>query len=72
MKSKTSITLSEDILTAIDDLAEPGVSRSAFIERVLRAFIRRRARAVAEANDLALLNRHAAHLNAQAVTSILR
>ena len=66
MKSKTSITLSEDLVTAIDRLAGPGVSRSAFIERVLRAFVRRRARAEAEANDLALLNRHATQLNAQA------
>ena len=66
MKSKTSITLGEDILTAIDRLAGPGVSRSAFIDRVLRAYVRRRARAEAEATDLALLNRHAAQLNAQA------
>jgi metal-responsive CopG/Arc/MetJ family transcriptional regulator len=66
MKSKTSITLSDDVLAAIDRLAGSGVSRSAFIERVLRAFVRRQERARSEANDLALLNRHAAQLNSQA------
>jgi metal-responsive CopG/Arc/MetJ family transcriptional regulator len=66
MKAKTSITLSEEVLDAIDRLAGPGVSRSAFIERVLRAFVRRRERARAETQDLATLNRHAAQLNAQA------
>lgn len=65
MKAKTSITLSEDLLAAIDRLAD-GVPRSAFIERVLRAFVRRQERARADARDLALLNRHAEQLNAEA------
>lgn len=65
MKAKTSITLSEDLLAAIDRLAD-GVPRSAFIERVLRAFVRRQERARTDARDLALLNRHAEQLNAEA------
>jgi metal-responsive CopG/Arc/MetJ family transcriptional regulator len=66
MKAKTSITLTEDLLAAIDRLAGPGVSRSAFIERAVRAFIRHRERARVDAQDLAALNQHAAALNAQA------
>jgi metal-responsive CopG/Arc/MetJ family transcriptional regulator len=65
MKTKTSITLSEDLVEAIDRLAE-GTPRSAFIERVLRAFVRRQERARADARDLKLLNRHAQQLNAEA------
>lgn len=65
MKTKTSITLSEDLVRALDRLAG-GVSRSAFIERVLRSYVRRQERARAEVRDLALLNRHAEQLNAEA------
>ena len=65
MKAKTSITLSEDLVESIDRLAD-GMPRSAFIERVLRAFVRRQERARADARDLALLNRHAEQLNAEA------
>jgi metal-responsive CopG/Arc/MetJ family transcriptional regulator len=66
MKSKTSITLSQDLLAEIDRLAGPEGTRSALIERVLRAFVRRRRRHHADSRDLELLNRHAARLNAEA------
>jgi metal-responsive CopG/Arc/MetJ family transcriptional regulator len=66
MKAKTSVTLSADIIAAIDELAGPGGSRSAVIERVLRGFLKRRQRAASDARDLALLNRHSARLNAEA------
>lgn len=66
MKSKTSITLSEDLLAEIDRLAGPNRTRSAFIERALRAFLRQRQREQAEARDLVALNRHAAQLNEEA------
>jgi metal-responsive CopG/Arc/MetJ family transcriptional regulator len=66
MKSKTSITLSQDLLAEIDRLAGPEGTRSALIERVLRAFVRRRQRHQADTRDLELLNRHASRLNAEA------
>jgi metal-responsive CopG/Arc/MetJ family transcriptional regulator len=66
MKTKTSVTLSADVLHAIDKLAGPGGSRSAVIERVLRGFLKRRQRATSDARDLALLNRHSERLNAEA------
>lgn len=66
MKKKTSITLRADVLAKVDRLAGPEGSRSAFIERVLRGYFRRRARAAANARDLERLNRAAERLNEEA------
>jgi metal-responsive CopG/Arc/MetJ family transcriptional regulator len=66
MKEKTSITLSGDILTAIDRLAGSKQSRSAFIERVLREFLRERTRATLQARDLERINAASQRLNAEA------
>lgn len=66
MKEKTSITLSQEVLAGIDRLAGSKHSRSAFIERILRRFLRERARAEAHARDLELINRHADRLNREA------
>jgi hypothetical protein len=66
MKEKTSITLSTDILAGIDELAGSKHSRSSFIERVLRSYLRQRARAQMQARDLDRLNRAAQKLNAEA------
>jgi metal-responsive CopG/Arc/MetJ family transcriptional regulator len=66
MKEKTSITLSGEILAAIDRLAGSKQSRSAFIERVLREFLRERARAAVQARDQERINAAAHRLNAEA------
>ncbi len=66
MKEKTSITLSGEVLAAIDRIAGPKQSRSAFIEQVLREFLRQRARATIEARDLERINAAARRLNAEA------
>lgn len=66
MKEKTSITLSRDVLQAIDRVAGSKHSRSAVIERVLRRFLRERARAETQARDLERINRAADGLNAEA------
>ena len=65
MKLKTSLTLSEDLVAKLDRLAGPDVSRSAFIEQVLRDFVEGRAQARREAREVAAINRHAAKLNAE-------
>ena len=62
---KTSLTLSEDLVTSIDKLAGSKVSRSAYIEQILREFVGRRAQARKEARELAEINRHAAQLNVE-------
>lgn len=66
MKTKTSITLSQDVLALVDRLAGPNGSRSAVIERVLRGYLRHRARRARDARDLERLNRAAQRLNAEA------
>lgn len=65
MKEKTSVTLSTEVLAGIDRLAGPRYSRSAFIERVLRRFLRERARAEVQARDLQRINQAAERLNAE-------
>lgn len=71
MKAKTSITLSKDVLTCIDRLAGSKQSRSAFIERVLRRYLRQRERAAMNARDLELINRAAETLNREAEEVLL-
>jgi metal-responsive CopG/Arc/MetJ family transcriptional regulator len=65
MKSKTSLTLSEDLVASIDKLAGPKVSRSAYVEQILREFVDRRAQARRDARETASINRHSAQLNAE-------
>jgi metal-responsive CopG/Arc/MetJ family transcriptional regulator len=65
MKMKTSLTLSEDLLASIDKLAGPNISRSAYVEQILREFIDRRAEARMHSRRVAAINRHAAVLNAE-------
>ncbi|MCH7565075.1 MAG: hypothetical protein IH968_14770 [Gemmatimonadetes bacterium] len=66
MKVKTSITLSEDVLEQLDGVAG-SESRSALIERILRAFLRRRELDEVQARDRALLDRDADVFNAEAL-----
>lgn len=66
MKEKTSIALSRELLAGIDQLAGPRGSRSAFIERVLRRYLRERARAQAHARDLERINQATDRLNSEA------
>jgi metal-responsive CopG/Arc/MetJ family transcriptional regulator len=71
MKEKTSITLSKEVLAAIDRIAGSKQSRSAFIEAVLAQYLRKQARAQIEARDLELINKAADELNAE-VEDVLR
>jgi metal-responsive CopG/Arc/MetJ family transcriptional regulator len=65
MKAKTSLTLSEDLVASIDKLAGPKVSRSAYIEQILREFVDRRAQARKSAREVAAINRHSVELNSE-------
>jgi metal-responsive CopG/Arc/MetJ family transcriptional regulator len=66
MKDKTSIILSRDVLAGIDRLAGAKHSRSAVIEKVLRQYLRERARAAVQARDLELINAASDRLNSEA------
>jgi len=65
LKTKSSITLSREVLAGIDRLAGPKRSRSAFIERVLRRYLREGARTAAQARDLERINLAAEELNSE-------
>jgi metal-responsive CopG/Arc/MetJ family transcriptional regulator len=66
MKLKTSVTLSEDVVKRLDRATKKGESRSQAIERLLRESLYAEARRATDLRDLALINRHAAQLNAEA------
>ena len=66
MKLKTSVTLSEDVLKTVRKAARKGESRSQTIERLLCEGLAAQTRRAAHERDLALINRHADALNAEA------
>jgi metal-responsive CopG/Arc/MetJ family transcriptional regulator len=66
MKIKTSITLSDDILKAIDLHAGNYKSRSEFIETATRIFIEQLKKKEAEQRDLEILNNNSETLNHEA------
>ena len=66
MKVKTSITLSEDLLEAIDQRSAQFKNRSDFIEAAIRAFIVQMIRDEQNAKDLTIINQQADRLNQEA------
>lgn len=66
MKTKTSITLSEQLLVAVDEYAQDYRSRSAFIEAAVLFFVADLERREAELRDLEIINRQADSLNDEA------
>lgn len=66
MKIKTSITLSTEVLAAIDRHSGAFKSRSEFLETSARELLAQLARNATERRDLAIINRRAAALNAEA------
>lgn len=67
MKCKTSITLSEGVLAGVKRAARKGESRSETIERLLRERLSEEAARRARNQEIALINRHADELNAEAM-----
>ena len=65
MKAKTSLTLSEDLLATLDRMAGAKLSRSAYIEKILRNFVEQRNLQRRMAREVAAINRHAAQLNVE-------
>jgi metal-responsive CopG/Arc/MetJ family transcriptional regulator len=63
MRVKTSITIDERVLRAIDKATTRTRSRSRVIEGAARDFLERRSRASREARDLSILNESADDLN---------
>jgi metal-responsive CopG/Arc/MetJ family transcriptional regulator len=63
MRVKTSVTIDERVLRAIDKTTSRHRSRSRVIEEAARDFLARRARAAREARDLDILNESSDALN---------
>jgi metal-responsive CopG/Arc/MetJ family transcriptional regulator len=66
MKVKTSITLSRDVLEAIDKRSGSSRSRSEFVEEAVRSYVAQLVRRETEARDLEIINRRADILNEEA------
>ena len=66
MKVKTSVTLSEDLVAQLDQLAGEIGSRSAVLEQALREFLMNRKRRKRDARDLRILNTFSDELNREA------
>ena len=67
MRLKISITLSEELLEAVDNRAKQQKrTRSGFIEAAVRAFIGRLTRDEQNARDLEIIDRRADFLNQEA------
>lgn len=70
MKVKTSVTLSEELLGAIDAQAGQGNRRSAFIEAAAWSYLRALERERRDARDLAIINANAERLNKEALEAL--
>ncbi len=67
MKIKTSVTLSNELVEAIDVYGQPYKNRSDFIEAAIWAFIKQIVRDQQNAHDIEIINRNADRLNAEAL-----
>lgn len=66
MKYKTSVTLSEEVIRALDDLKGEHSNRSQAIEKAVHFYIEQRRRQKREARDLKILNSKYKSLNKEA------
>ncbi len=70
MRLKTSITLPEELLRAVDRVAGRGSNRSRVIEEAIHVYLTQRARAARDARDLDILNRDADALNREVADAL--
>jgi Arc/MetJ-type ribon-helix-helix transcriptional regulator len=63
MKVKTSVTLNEEIVEALDRITGEGSNRSQMIERAVAEFIERECRQLRDLRDLEILTRSAEEVN---------
>jgi len=66
MKTKTSITLSDELLRLIAENVKGEKNRSAFIEAAVRAYLAATKRHKRDGEDLSIINRLSEKLNAEA------
>ncbi len=66
MKIKTSVTLSNELVEAINEYGQPYKNRSDFIEAAIWAFIKQIVRDQQNTRDIEIINRNADRLNEEA------
>ena len=66
MKTKTSVTISDDVLRAVDSVAGADSNRSQFIETAVKRFLEHLRRERRNARDLEIINRRSKRLNREA------
>ena len=66
MKIKISVTLSDDLLEAVDTRIGPDACRSEFVERAVCGYLASPVRREHDARDLEIINRYADEMNAEA------
>jgi metal-responsive CopG/Arc/MetJ family transcriptional regulator len=66
MKVKTSITLTDEILQAVDRMSKPKKTRSEFIETAVKRFIAEVEREEIDRRDLEIINKKVKKLNKEA------
>ena len=67
MKVKTSITLPNELIEAIEKYGQPYKNRSDFIEAAIRAFIKQIIHEQESMRDIEIINRNAERLNEEAL-----
>jgi metal-responsive CopG/Arc/MetJ family transcriptional regulator len=67
MKTKTSITISDELLRLIDENVEGDNRRSAFIEEAVKAYLEVLKRHKRDRKDLGIINRLSEKLNSEAI-----
>jgi len=70
MKIKTSVTISENLLTLIDEFVDEGQSCSSFFETAAWQYITRLRRAQRNAYDHEIINRQAEFLNNEVMDAL--
>lgn len=70
MKVKTSITLSQDLLQAIDQLPDQYHNRSNFLELAAWRYIAQLRRAEQDRRDIEIINQRADYLNAEVMDAL--
>lgn len=71
MRKKISLTISPQVLAEIDRSRSPDISRSTFVETILREYFKRKEREAINQRELELINANADYLNRE-VEDVLR
>ncbi len=70
MKIKTSVTISEELLKAMDEFVGPHKNRSLFLEKAAWAYIAKLRRAQRNARDIEIINQREAYLNQEVLDAL--